>query len=326
VLHTLSQTPNSSGRKETAMEARLQRSFLILPVNVPRFVEKAYMRGADAVVLDLEDAVPPSEKAEARKLVKQSIEVAGRGGADVFVRVNNEPSLLDDDVEASVHSGLHGIFLPKVESGEDVLSLAAHVAELEAERGIEFGRIKFSLHIESPAGLLRMQEIAAASSRIESMSLGQDDYCLSLGVEPSPGGTELFLPLSMMATVCKATGIAAIGILGSVAGFRDLEGFERAAEAGRQLGCTGAFCIHPDQVAILNRVFAPSAAKVAHARRVIEAFEEGLKKGRASVTLDDRMVDTPVYKQAKLALERAAAVAVVERRKADAMSLHQKKE
>ncbi len=313
-------------RKEIAMEPRLQRSLLILPVNVPRFVEKAHLRGADAIVLDLEDAVPPGEKANARKLVKQSIDIAGRGGADVFVRVNNEPSLLDEDVEASVHPGLHGIFMPKVESQKDVLDLAAHIARLEAERGIELGRTKLSLHIESPAALLRMQEIAAASPRIESMSLGMDDYCLSLGVEPSPGGRELFFPVCMLATVCKAAGISAIGILGSVAGFRDPEGFEKAAEAGRQLGCTGAYCIHPDQVAILNRVFSPSATKVEHARRVVEAFEEGLRKGRASVTLDDRMVDTPVYKQAKLALERAEAVAAVERRKADAMSLLQSRQ
>jgi citrate lyase subunit beta / citryl-CoA lyase len=306
------------------METRLQRSFLILPVNVPRFVEKAYLRGADAIVLDLEDAVPPSEKSEARKLVKESISIAGRGGADIFVRVNNEPSLLDDDVEASVHKGMHGIFLPKVESPGDVLRLEAHIGRLESERGIESGQIKLSLHIESPAAMLKMEQIAVASSRIESMSLGQDDYCLSLGVEPSAAGTELFLPLSMLATVCKATGLSPIGILGSVAGIRDLEGFEKAAEAGRQLGCTGAFCVHPDQVLVLNRVFSPSAAKVAHARRVIEAFEEGLRKGRASVTLDDRMVDTPVYKQAKLALERADAVAALERRKAEAMSLLQK--
>ena len=303
------------------METRLQRSLLILPVNVPRFVEKSYLRGADAIVLDLEDAVPPSEKAAARKLVQQSIEFAGRGGADVFVRVNNEPSLLDDDVKASVHEGLHGIFLPKVESREDIIGLEVHIAKLEAERGLEPGRISLSLHIESPAALLRMQEIAAASPRIESMSLGQDDYCLSLGVEPSPEGSELFFPICMLATVCKATGLSAIGILGSVAGFRDLEGFEKAAKAARQLGCTGAFCIHPDQVPILNRVFSPSTAKVEHARRVIEAFEEGMKRGRASVTLDDRMVDTPVYKQAKLALERAEAVAAVELRKERAMSL-----
>ena len=191
------------------------------------------------------------------------------------------------------------------------------------ERGIEPGRIKLSLHIESPTGLLRLEEIAAASPRIESMSLGMDDYCLSLGVEPSPGGSELFFPLCMIATVCKAAGIGAIGILGSVAEFRDLEVFEKAAEAGRQLGCSGAYCIHPDQVQILNRVFSPSAEKIEHARRVVEVFEEGLRKGRASMTLDDRMVDTPVYKQAKVVLERAEAVAAVERRKADAMKLLQ---
>jgi citrate lyase subunit beta/citryl-CoA lyase len=308
------------------MKARLQRSLLILPVNVPRFVEKAYLRGADAIVLDLEDSVPPREKAESRRLVKQSIESASRGGADVFVRINNEPSLLHDDVDASIYPGLHGIFFPKVESREDVVGLDAQLAKLEVERGIEPGRIRLSLHIETPAALLRMQEIAAASPRIESMSLGMDDFCLSMGVEPSPEGSELFFPLCMLATVCKAAGISAIGILGSVAGFGDLDGFEKAAEGGRQLGCTGAFCIHPDQVTTLNRVFSPSPVKVEHARRVIEAFEEGLRKGRASVSLDGRMVDTPVYKQAKLTLERAEAVAALERRKTEAMSLLQNRQ
>ncbi len=305
------------------MDTRLQRSLLILPVNVPRFVEKAYLRGADAIVLDLEDSIPPGTKAESRKLVKQSIELAGRGGADVFVRVNNEPSLLDDDVEASVHPGLHGIFMPKVESQRDVSRLEAHVLKLESARGMEPGRIKLSLHIESPTGLLRLEEIAAASPRIESISLGMDDYCLSLSVEPSPGGSELFFPLCMIVTVCKAAGIGAIGILGSVAEFRDLGVFQKAAEAGRQLGCSGAYCIHPHQVQILNRVFSPSAEKIEYARRVVEVFEEGLRRGRASMTLDDRMVDTPIYKQAKVVLERAEAVAAVERRKADAMKLLQ---
>jgi citrate lyase subunit beta / citryl-CoA lyase len=301
------------------MKIHMQRSLLILPVNVPRFVEKAYARGADSVMLDLEDAVPENQKDAARGLVKDSIALAGRGGADVFVRVNNEESHLRADVEASVHPGLHAVFLPKVESGEQVASLEKHIAELELKRGIQPGSIKLSLHIESPLGILKLQEIATASNRTESMSIGSDDYCLQLGVEASAEGTELFFPFCMMVTACKAAGISPMGILGSVAGFRDLVGFRRAAERGRDLGSIGAFCIHPDQVLVLNNVFSPSQSDVDHAQRVVEAFEEGLSRGRASVTLDDRMVDTPVYKRAKLTLERTAAVTSLERRKTEAM-------
>jgi citrate lyase subunit beta / citryl-CoA lyase len=301
------------------MRATLQRSMMILPAHVSRFVEKAYLRGADAIVLDLEDAVPAAEKEQARRLVKEAIGLAGRGGADVLVRVNSELPLLMPDLEASMHPGLHGVFVPKVESAQDVTRVSDKLAELEREIGFEPGSILISVHIESPAGLLRVQEIAAASDRIESMSLGIDDYRFELGVEPSEEGTEIFLPLAMMVTVCKARGILPLGVLGSVARVRDLDGFERAAERGRQLGCEGAFCVHPDQVKVLNRVFAPSPRDVEHAHRVVAAFEEGGKVGRAAVNLDGGMVDTPIYKRAKLVLARTGAVAELESRKAAAL-------
>lgn len=301
------------------MNPRIQRSMLILPVNVPRFVEKAYQRGADVIALDLEDAVPPAEKANARKLVKDAIVSAGRGGADVLVRINSDADMMDDDLDASIYPGLHGIFIPKVDSAEQVVSLESRIARLEEKRGLEPGSVKVSLHIESPLGVLRMPEIASAGTRTESMSIGVDDYCVHLGVEPSEEAAELLFPLSTLIVVCKAYGISPMGIFGTVAGFRDAEGFERAAHRGREMGCTGAFCIHPDQVQILNRVFSPPPARVEHARRVAAAFEEGLKSGRASVSLDNRMVDTPIYKQALLVLEQAKAVAELERRKAEAL-------
>ena len=305
------------------MKKHVQRSMMILPVHVRRFVDKSYLRGADAIVLDMEDAVPPAEKQEARKMVKESVEMAGRGGADVLVRVNNEPSLLFDDLEASVLPGVHGIFVPKVESAEDVTRVAKRIAELEEDRGLERGQLRLSVHIESPAGLLALQAIAAASDRIESMSLGMDDYRLELGVEPSEDAIEILFPLAMMVTVCKATGISPLGILGSVAKVRDLDGFERAAERARHLGCEGAFCVHPDQVTILNRVFCPSPRDVEHARRVVAAFEQGSKMGRAAVNLDGGMVDTPIYKRGKLVLQRVESIAEVDQRKTAALAAWQ---
>ena len=299
--------------------ARARRSSLILPVNVPRFVEKAYGRGADAIVLDLEDSVPPQEKASARKLVQGSLALAGRGGAEVLVRVNNDPALLTDDIDAAVHPGLDGLSIPKAETAAQIQAIVAQVERLERARGVAPGHVRLSLAIETPRGFLALEAIARSSDRIATMSIGVEDYCLELGVEPSADGMELLYPVAHLVTVCKVVGVQPTGLVGSIAGFRDLAVFEGAAQRARQLGCEGAGCIHPDQVTVLNRVFTPDPAKVEHARRVVEAFEDGVRRGTASVNLDGKMVDVPVYKRAQVVLARATVVAETERRKADAL-------
>jgi len=298
---------------------RARRSSLILPVNVRHFVEKAYSRGADAIVLDLEDSVPAQEKAAARQLVRDSLAPAGRGGAEVLVRVNNDPALLADDIDAAVHPGLDGLSIPKAESAAQIREIVARVERLERARGVPAGHLRLSLAIETPRGLLAVEEIARASDRIATMSIGVEDYCLELGVEPSADGLELLYAVARLVTVCKAAGVQPTGLVGSIAGFRDLATFEGAAQRARQLGCEGAGCIHPDQVTVLNRVFTPDPARVEHARRVVEAFEDGVRRGTASVNLDGTMVDVPVYKRAQVVLARARVVEETERRKADAL-------
>jgi citrate lyase subunit beta / citryl-CoA lyase len=296
-----------------------RRSSLILPVNVPRFVEKAYARGADAIVLDLEDSVPTHEKAGARKLVRDSLALAGRGGAEVLVRVNNDPALLAADIDACVHPGLDGLSIPKAESAAQIHAIVARMERLEDTRGLSPRHLRLSLAIETPRGLLAVEEIARASDRIATMSIGVEDYCLELGVEPSADGIELLYPVARLVTVCKAVGVQPTGLVGSIAGFRDLAAFESAARRARQLGCEGAGCIHPDQVTVLNRVFTPDPARVEHARRVVEAFEDGVRRGTASVNLEGKMVDVPVYKRAQVILARARVVAETERRKSEAL-------
>jgi citrate lyase subunit beta / citryl-CoA lyase len=302
------------------MARTIRRSTLILPVNIPRFVEKAYQRGADAILLDLEDAVPLAEKENARRLVKDSLALAAKGGAEVGVRINKDPSMFLKDLEASVYPGLDGITLPKAESAEEVRNLESVIEKLERQRGMKPGHVQISILVETPKGLLKAQEIATASPRIESMFIGPEDYCLELGVEPSPDGTEIFYPLSYIVIVCKPVGIRPMGLVGSIAGFRDLEAFERSVSRARQIGCEGASCIHPDQVAVINRAYTPAQEKVEFARRTVEVFEEGLKKGTSSVNLDGKMVDIPVYNRAKLVMTRAEAIAAVEKRKAEALA------
>jgi citrate lyase subunit beta/citryl-CoA lyase len=297
-----------------------RRSALILPINQPRFVDRAHLRGADAIVLDLEDSVPGAEKARARKLIPEALRAVARGGAEVAVRVNNVPGLLADDVDGALHPGLDTIALPKAESAEQIHNVVARIAGLERERGLPRGHVRLSLAIETPRGLLAAREIAAASDRIATISVGVEDYCLELGVEPSPDGIELLYAVSTIVTVCKATGITPTGLLGSIADFRDIAVFEGAAQRARQLGCLGAGCIHPDQVVVLNRVFSPDPVKVEYAERMVAAFEDGVRRGTASVNVDGKMVDVPVYKRALVILNRARAVAETERRKAEALA------
>jgi citrate lyase subunit beta/citryl-CoA lyase len=302
------------------MAVPARRSSLILPINVPRFVERAHLRSADAIVLDLEDSVPPAEKASARTLIPEAIRQVARGGGEVAVRVNNEPALLDDDVDAAVQPGLDSISFPKAESADQIRAVSSRIERLERERGIAPGHVRLSLAVETPRGLLAAREIALASDRIASMSVGVEDYCLELGVEPSTDGVELLHAVSTIVTICKATGITPTGLVGSIAGFREIALFEAAAQRARQLGCLGAGCIHPDQVTVLNRVFSPDPVKVAYAERVVSAFEDGVRRGTASVNVDGKMVDVPVYKRALVILERARAVAETERRKAEALA------
>jgi citrate lyase subunit beta/citryl-CoA lyase len=302
------------------MTLLIRRSTLILPVNVPRFVEKAHLRGADAIMLDLEDAVPPHEKGSARQLVREALPRVARGGAEVFVRVNHDPELLADDVAASVHAGLDGLCFPKAESADQIRHLDAQLLELERRRGLPQGRIEIYPLIESPRGLLQLEAIATASPRIRSITLGPEDYCLTLGVEPSAEGVELLYGVSKVVTVSKACGLSPLGLLGSIAGFRDLDAFEQSAARAQRLGCVGASCIHPDQVEVLNRVFSPAPAAVARARAATEAFEAGVKQGTASVNVNGAMVDIPVYRRAQHVLEQVAAIARVEQRKAEALA------
>jgi citrate lyase subunit beta/citryl-CoA lyase len=146
---------------------------------------------------------------------------------------------------------------------------------------------------------LNLREIAGASSRIESLSLGVDDYCLELGVEPSGQGHELFYPFSLMVTVGRANGIRPFGILGSVSDYKNMEDFEVAATKAKQLGSVGGYCIHPSQVAVLNRVFSPTPQEIRWAEKIIAAFEEALEQGRAATGLEGKMLDPPIYKRAK---------------------------
>jgi citrate lyase subunit beta/citryl-CoA lyase len=294
----------------------IRRSRLIMPVNEQKFVEKAHLRNADAIVLDLEDSVPVTEKVAARALVKDALSPVGRGGSDVLVRVNHTDELLRGDVEASVWPGLDGIFFPKVETAEQVMELDRLLAKLEQERAIPHGHVKISIIAETLKGYLHVEEIVRASERIDSLSLGTEDFATNTGMELSEATYHGWLiPRMQIVFVARAYGKLPLNILGSMAGFNDTDDFEKMALLSYQHGFLGSSCIHPGNVEILNRCFSPSSKAVEHSQRLIEVFERSLAAGRASTTMDGRMIDYPHYEKAKQILERHTKISALEQRK-----------
>jgi citrate lyase subunit beta/citryl-CoA lyase len=271
-------------------------------------------------VLDLEDSVPPREKAAARECVREGIELAGRGGADVLVRVNKpfEEAVLD--LDAAIWPGLRGISFPKVESPVEVQVLDRLIAERELARGLPVGELDVSIAIESALGVQHMAAIACSSPRVVSLSLGAEDFTRDIGVEPSPSGAEQAYGKGVVIIAARLAGIQASGLSSTLANFSDLDGLRRSAAGAYALGFRGAGCIHPAQVPILNECYAPDPEKVAYARRVIEVYAEAEAAGRASVALDGKMIDIPVVERARTVVERADAIARLEARKAEALA------
>jgi citrate lyase subunit beta / citryl-CoA lyase len=272
------------------------RSLLYVPVLEERFVAKAHERGADAVILELEDAVAPSEKGRARDQVRAAAVVA-QGDVDVLVRINRPWRLAVRDVEASVDPNVHGFVLPKVDSAEHVRALAEVVESVEEGRGLPVGHTVFFARIEGPTGLLHAAEIAAAHPRVVAVGLGSSDYTIATGM--AAGGEGNAIASFQVVNAAVAAGRIPLGLVGSITDFDDLLGFRLLAERSREMGLRGAPCVHPSQVPILNEIFTPTEDELERARRVVEEYEQALADGRGAIVVDGRFVDIPYYEQAK---------------------------
>ncbi len=289
-----------------ARDLPLWRSMLFVPVTVPRFVQGGADRGADALILDLEDSIAPSQKEQARKLLPEAVPVVGRRGADVLVRVNRPWRLLVRDIEAAVIPGVTALMLTKVDSPQQVHAVAEMVDELETERALPSGRLAFVVLVETAAAFFRMEAIARAHPRIVAISLGAEDFALSAGMLPEPEG--LLYPKQHTIFAARAAGILPLGFVGSIADYRDQEAFRAIVRRSRRLGFVGASCIHPLHVPVLNEEFAPSPEEVARAERMVATYDAALAAGTGAVEFEGRMIDIPVVERARAVLARAAAI------------------
>ncbi len=243
------------------------RSMLFVPANVERFVDKAHTRGADAIILDLEDSIMPAEKADARARVADAAARVGRGGADVLVRINRPWRLAVADLAAVVSPAVSALILPKVPDAGHIRAIAEIVAELEAARGMRNGHTRFDALLETPDAIFRAREIACAHPRLVAMNTGSEDLATEMRMPPAADG--LFHPSMRVALAARAAGLLPLGFIGTLADFSDLDGFRTMVRRARKLGFEGASCIHPAQVPILNEEFAPTADEVDDAGVVV---------------------------------------------------------
>lgn len=307
---------NASLPHKKEMNKFVRRSSLIFPVNIQRFVEKAYLRGADCIVMDLEDSVPDSEKESARTLIKDIIPIVGKGGGDVAVRINRPITQAIKDLEASIWPGLICISLPKVESAAEVLKRVEIITDLERKRGLGLGTTQIAVAVETALGVIKAYEIASASPRIVTIGVGAEDLTQEMGVPTTIEGHELWYARSKVLMDAYAAGIQPMGLVGvEPFTWREPEKAYDAAVNSRKLGFKGAQSIHPAPIPYLNRGFSIPDEEVEYMRKALEAFEDGVRRGTASVNLNGRMIDVATAERCKKILERANAIADVERRK-----------
>ncbi|MGH8809550.1 MAG: HpcH/HpaI aldolase/citrate lyase family protein [Noviherbaspirillum sp.] len=292
------------------MKKALIRSKLFVPAARPELFAKALTSEADAISIDLEDAVLESRKAEAREAVKQflcSESFSSRGKA-IIVRVNGlETAHFEADVEACARPNLDVLNLPKSESAHDIQTVAAALARYEGERGIE-RPIGILANIESPRGLRNAVEIAAADPRVVGLQLGFGDLLEPLGIDRRNSLAIQHIQL----TLRLAAGEAGIPVFDSAfANVKDPDAYQAEAHAAFRFGYEGKTCIHPSQVALANEIFRPDEKEIAHSLRVIQAWREAREQGVGALIVDGRMIDIPFVRRAEAIVALARRLRIV---------------
>jgi citrate lyase subunit beta/citryl-CoA lyase len=286
----------------------VRRSDLYLPANNEHMVLKAPTLGADVITLDMEDAVPISEKQEARNMVKKHIAEMGAHGAEAWVRVNGfDTGLIMDDLDAVVVEGLDGITLPKCSGPDEVKRLDYLLSDLEEKRGLPLGKIKMAILIETAIGVMNVNQAVWASDRLVAVIFGAVDYTRDMRVTRTDKADEQEFARGAIGVAARAAGLIAEDA--PFPNYGDMKAFEDNTISGMQLGFEGRQIIHPKQIPVAHKVYSPQPERIEWAKKITKAFEEeGLAKGSASVGVDGQMIDTPVYIDGKNILARAEEI------------------
>ena len=288
---------------------RLRRSFLFVPASEERKLAKATTLAADAVILDLEDGVAATRKAEARALLQQFLPPQPAIGVEWLVRLNGfDTPHFQADLDAALRAGAEALVLPKVESPELLRQVDEHLAAAEPVLGRAPGSVRLFALVESARGLLAAREIGAASPRLQGLMLGHVDLCADLGIAAGPAGSGILLHARcLLVLAARAAGLDAVDTI--YLNVKDPEGLRAEAEQAVGLGFVGKLAIHPDQLPIIHQAFTPGAARVARAERILEAWGRAQADGRGVCALDGLLIERPVVEAERRILQRARRLA-----------------
>lgn len=298
---------------------RLQRSELAVPGSQPKMFQKAGDSDADFIFLDLEDAVAPADKEQARRNVISALsEVEWRsGGKSISVRINGLDTLYmyRDIVDVIEQAGeyLDTVLVPKVGVPADVYMVDALLTQIEKAHGIEHS-IGIEVLIETALGMANVEMIAQSSRRLEAMHFGVADYAASVrarttnigGLNPDYPGDQWHAGISRMVAACRAYGLRAIdGPFGDV---NDPDGYVASGRRAAALGCEGKWAIHPSQIALANQIFTPPENEIDWAKRTLEALEEAEREGRGAIAVDGKMIDAASARMAQTIVQTSDAI------------------
>ena len=287
----------------------LRRSMLFLPGNNERYLARAVESEADGIVLDLEDAVTPDQKPEAREMVEHFLQTVDFRGKERTVRVNGVTTVWgEEDLKAVVAGGADLVLVPKADSEVIVQTAARIVDEAEERLGIPQGTTKFMPLIETAIGVINVERTAFSSPRIVALAFGGGDYVLSTRVRVGVDELEHLYPETKVMLAARAAGKMVIGTV-YAQNIRDLEAVARSARREQALGYNGKLVIHPSHVEPVNEVFTPTREEIAYARKVIDAFEAA---GRGAITVDGKLIEHLHATEARWLLDVARAARVLE--------------
>ena len=280
------------------------RSLLFVPGNKVSMLRKAINFRPDAFVPDMEDSVPDAEKANARNTIASFLPELAATGIPVIPRVNAlDTGWTADDLAAVVGPHTYGISIGKIHVPDNVHQLSELLDGLENQAGLEAGRIKLFLWLESAKAIVHCYEICSASPRIEGVAFGGEDFTHDMGIERLEDESEVAVARNLLCIAARAAEIQALDT--PYFRFRDEAGLRDNCAKAKQFGFKGKFAIHPAQIEAINESFSPSEAEIEYAQRVVAAFEDAERVGRGSTSLEGKVIDVPVVKRARALLQLA---------------------
>ena len=286
------------------------RTALFVPGNRPDRIDKALKTSADAVTVDLEDAVPPAMKADARPVVREKIQA--HNTPRLLVRVNAlDTEFVQADLDELVIAGLACIIFPKMEKPEQISQASQLLSDAEGKKGLPAGAVSMIALIESALGIENAFRIISEKTnptRLFTVAFGAADFTLDMGIEMTRTGEEIAYPRARLAIACRAAGIEPPIDTPYMIDLKDPEALEADAQCAKQLGFQGKLCIHPNQVDICNRIFSPTGKDIEQARKIVAAFKEAEAAGTGVLQVDGKFIDLPLVKQAQRILKIAKKI------------------